>query len=745
MNRTREYLSNILSDKAAYQEAVSSSRGNPCMWIATERKISRKTLDIFENRAGLGEALRWANEPGTANWRVMLQLVERLKELKGSFKKPGEEVNSYLYYEVFTRTPAYSICWKNILPMLRAGYNVEKIMDRIWLTIYGPLFNDLEFSRGYQYGTALENYYYLSHKDRLIEKRIPGYKDVKPGDRSRLSRLSPEAQWVIGSLWLRGFRSRNASEIPVRPYEMNWEFISNVLNCKNISHIDFDHIPIKVVWKYWLGRIPEKEYVLRAIPKKRIANFNKGTFRCFLRLMREYGLSYEHDILGAAVASQLFPYEKIVRMLDDVSFNMLTDLRKVKSNDKELLDFIFKYRKRWDDVLIILPHFNEVKPILEQDGFNKALAAVQSKTFANTDGYEDLATELAKWGHGQDVFSMAKHILNNNKVNVRYESIPDVKVTHGEYALHRLDKTSPINFTVGNYTNCCQAIDRAGESCCFHAVASPDGATYVLVKDRKIVGTSWVWRTNNTVVFDNCELLSEGYRDVAFKLYTELSKQLVGNLGIEEIRIGGGYDKMGVWSFFPRCHKNVPTPDNVYTDAWATQHLILSKDEDKNKLVRDWQARTGLDIFEKIRRIEQTAYPEELRGLQHATCIRHILDYLGCAIHDLWILSGESWYALVTQRPDSLYIGDLASENKKLEKEEWEDFCTQLFPLIGNKTLICDARESTSYRTILRAQESGLINIVDDFIFEQGGEPFHKIKFTTTFRTRRFEKDQRGI
>jgi hypothetical protein len=86
----------------------------------------------------------------------------------------------------------------------------------------------------------------------------------------------------------------------------------------------------------------------------------------------------------------------------------------------------------------------------------------------------------------------------------------------------------------------------------------------VVERAGEIVGQSWLWRSGDIVVADNCELLRGHDKATILALYRGWSAAMLGRLCVSEVRLGtqGDLELSGL----PRA-KPVPAPPGTYTDA----------------------------------------------------------------------------------------------------------------------------------------------------------------------------------
>lgn len=152
-----------------------------------------------------------------------------------------------------------------------------------------------------------------------------------------------------------------------------------------------------------------------------------------------------------------------------------------------------------------------------------------------------------------------------------HDAIPHVAVTLDGYTLRVLDRDDPRGLWAGTLTACCQHPDGQGSSCAWHGATDPDGAIAVVEDSAgNVIAQSWMWRSGDVVVADNCEALG-GHETLLPRIYGLFAAALVGRLGVAEVRIGatGDLEIPKTWAKVPA----VAAPAGCYSDA-AKQHSI---------------------------------------------------------------------------------------------------------------------------------------------------------------------------
>ena len=93
---------------------------------------------------------------------------------------------------------------------------------------------------------------------------------------------------------------------------------------------------------------------------------------------------------------------------------------------------------------------------------------------------------------------------------------------------------------LGLFTGCCQHLHGAAKACAKHGATRPEGAFYVLRRGKRTLGQSWAWRKNNTLVLDSWETAKDSGKKYCAPVLMKAAKDLVGRLGIAEVRLGTG-------------------------------------------------------------------------------------------------------------------------------------------------------------------------------------------------------------
>lgn len=130
--------------------------------------------------------------------------------------------------------------------------------------------------------------------------------------------------------------------------------------------------------------------------------------------------------------------------------------------------------------------------------------------------------------------------------------------------------------------------------------------------------------------------------------------------------------------------------------------------------------------LDKVKEIEDIAYPNFMKGMQDIESISDVLDYAECD-GEIICLIEDDWYILGCNSRKSIEIVDLASK-KSLTFSDINKIVNFL-KSYGDKVINVDARATTSYRLIKLLQKRGAIEIIHDSPWNWESETMHELKF----------------
>lgn len=574
------------------------------------KRIRTSTLDIFTSSRGLFGARRWANESGTSHWKAAMAIVAYVRELKEELANGGRaEIKNLLRGS----TSTFSLSWYSILPLLKSGKSLKWIKRRIEMMLRYPV----PAMRGYtyHYGEDLSCRSLDSVEIRKFHRdmQLPRWACVSNADIRRLNKIREVFPWfnlffgrgrwltsvLVGELydklrvdWTRmQDLLRFIKDEPMYAARCLAADITVAKRYGSVHHLEegwLRNLEPEVtkgiksfVWKMKLGRVPQDPNMLELELEHIEALAQPGVMKVFLRLKKYielFGSVRGHDLIGLVNAVVTFGQnaERFVATLESLNDASSMPLRAIEAFAQEWY-FNHPGESVAERLIVISRSYDQeiAKAMRSKLSFREVWMVVSSQKYVGVTNRE-LAYELGKWGYSQDDFENAQE--HWNVFCVMRESMPAVTVEHGEYRMSRLDRSDPRQLTIGNYTNCCQKLGGAGESCCWYSISSPGSSTWIVEKAGRIIAQSWAWRNGDAVVFDNVEALSPEYVDVIAELYREVAQKLLGNLGIARVHVGAGYDDLGVDRYFSRVDDldAIDLPDEaygVYTDS-SVQYLI---------------------------------------------------------------------------------------------------------------------------------------------------------------------------
>lgn len=137
--------------------------------------------------------------------------------------------------------------------------------------------------------------------------------------------------------------------------------------------------------------------------------------------------------------------------------------------------------------------------------------------------------------------------------------------------------------------------------------------------------------------------------------------------------------------------------------------------------------------LQKILDIERKAYPTHMQMINRYISgggtlkIEDIADYLDCKINDIIFYVGENWFIIGAKRGDFIEIGDWACIGGMTL-----NMAKQFFKILykyKDYTFECDARSTTSYPIIKRAEKMGYLQVLSESEWDWYGVKMISLKF----------------
>lgn len=134
--------------------------------------------------------------------------------------------------------------------------------------------------------------------------------------------------------------------------------------------------------------------------------------------------------------------------------------------------------------------------------------------------------------------------------------------------------------------------------------------------------------------------------------------------------------------------------------------------------------------IEKIKLIEKKSYPQFMWQYEEAKNLDDIYKIINKNKKDgeIFFHIDEDWYLLGVNRNEEISIADLAS-TKKLSFLEM-NCILDLIKKFGNKKIVADCRDSTSYNLLKLLEQRGTIEVITESPWLWGNEKMYKLSFT---------------
>lgn len=358
---------------------------------------------------------------------------------------------------------------------------------------------------------------------------------------------------------------------------------------------------IKQVWEFYFKRAPKLKTLLSPetfdeysinILSRIISNINIKTLINSVKKFKITDDSSVHDLRGVLIASiidshthdigdlcELYGYDFNKFLSGNISADEFTLVKKILNTipsfqigrfSKTIVKYLFNRESSiWKDGTIYL--LDNAESIIN------TLEMLNLETKPSEERFKGIALEFSRWnGYDQDDQDKAERWMEMS-VDRKYTSIPYINIEKDGYVMYKLSEDDPRALTLGEHTDCCQYIGGAGNSCVKYGMTQPNAGFYVIEKKggSRILSQAFVWRYEDTLVFDNVETLGGGrFKDMWKNAAREIVKQ--NKMFIKSVIVGMGHNDE--FTGKDGNIKNTPTEmlkvlGNCYTDART--HIIL--------------------------------------------------------------------------------------------------------------------------------------------------------------------------
>ena len=250
----------------------------------------------------------------------------------------------------------------------------------------------------------------------------------------------------------------------------------------------------------------------RQIDEKNIGIFLKTDLQELKRKSPKEGAELEKKVRGLyykANPSFMMTPSKLHRIFDGMDMKYKPDFYEFFKNniteilkDKKKQNEISKIQNQWDEI---------VKANLGQRiTFDKCEKYLHEKIYKHVK-FPEICKLASNCGYSQEQFEKAQDIYEK-QLRRKESSIPQIegKCKDSKYTYKVLRLDDPTAIFVGELTECCQAINKDGESCLIHSTTSPNGRVLIVQDESgKVLSQSWLWRNKNVICFDNIEAVQK--------------------------------------------------------------------------------------------------------------------------------------------------------------------------------------------------------------------------------------------
>lgn len=312
---------------------------------------------------------------------------------------------------------------------------------------------------------------------------------------------------------------------------------------------------------------------------------------------------------------------KLHRIFDGMDMKYKPDFYEFfKNNTTEILknqkkqNEISKIQKQWDEIV----NANLGQRIT----FDKCEKYLYEKRYKNVE-FADIGKLASNCGYSQEQFERVQDIYRE-QLKRKESSIPQIegKCKDSKYTYKVLRLDDPTAIFVGELTDCCQAIDDAGESCMIHSTTSPNGRVLIVQDESgKVLAQSWLWRNKNVICFDNIEAVqkdSNNKKVVSNEILKAVKKAAKAFVEEDKTRI-----KKYEQEEMSKLEEEKANMTNGEYEKKVTELRKTIKGQQLNK-VTVGIGYTDIDIS-KLKHDDENKYPEESVDYIHDSRIQLVL------------------------------------------------------------------------------------------------------------------------
>ncbi|MFA6303119.1 MAG: hypothetical protein WC627_08320 [Legionella sp.] len=218
-------------------------------------------------------------------------------------------------------------------------------------------------------------------------------------------------------------------------------------------------------------------------------------------------------------------------------------------NKRFWIQLILKYGPAITKYLTLAPHIETL--IRENSGpdvnidLEYIYYLLENHQYRGAELHKELASLCIRHLRLQEEFDEClKLVLPGLK---KYDFLPEITISLAQidkrlakYTFQKLPITDLRGLFLGEYTLCCQSMNKHGEYCAVHGMTSPLSGFYVVCDNDIIIAESWVWIGNNgQVVFDSWEFINKSQAYMCKPIITKAAQAFI-EAGFSRVLIGTG-------------------------------------------------------------------------------------------------------------------------------------------------------------------------------------------------------------
>ena len=412
------------------------------------------------------------------------RVFDRLQQMK-----PGQRTQSLMWFDAFRLARSEREAW-NILKMIKNPeyWRIAKLKG-VDVRRASKLGHEGRIALVSYLEDTTDEYCYCRPGTQTLDwQAFKGYWDShKSGILGRCATGYLERMWEHGMEYQIAYLKNDGRNLGLVVLHILKDYPATRDNSlvKRASQESAEKTIFALKWLESFNRLPKPESF--AIPVELIPRLKQNQ-KHFVRALREFTnhLNRADAILNAAKTVAHFGgqwrqwLEQTARQHRLTEYEMYHDIPQILPDefDPELTKFLFKFKGMDLTELRIISGAWYILEPEQKRSFSVARDAAFGLKYQNVK-IPKVAFAAAECKLSQKKFEQyQKFFLRKFKVK-NYSEIPGVVVHHNNLTFRRLDDEDPRGMMLGVFTNCCQHLDGAGETCAIHGTLDPKGAFFV--------------------------------------------------------------------------------------------------------------------------------------------------------------------------------------------------------------------------------------------------------------------------